>query len=161
MPGHPSNSSEHERAGSVLVDSLSRELGVPLKNETLKLREGCSVQIDGYSMDPPVLCEAWGHMGRPKGSQPDKIMSDALKMLFCEKSLGRSFRKVLVFADKAAESLFVGNSWQAACLKDQHFELRVFELPGALAKEVGEAQKRQRMINPTGRFDGRVDTSPP
>jgi hypothetical protein len=147
MSNHPSRSSEQQQSGGSLVHLLSRELGVQLRSAILPLHDGCTVQIDGFSKARRLMCEAWSHMGRPRGSQPDKVMSDALKLIFCEKSLGGSFRKILVFADEAAAKPFIGNSWQAACLRQQGIEVQVLALPDDLVKQISDAQNRQRMTN--------------
>lgn len=151
MPGHPSDSSEQQKAGFLLVDSVSKKLGVRLKTTRLELGQGCTVELDGYSEVPPILCEVWAHLGVPRGSQPDKIMSDALKLLFCERSLATTFRKIIVFADQAAASPFIGNGWKAACLKQHGIEIIVLNLSGTPARKVKEAQERQRMINRGGK----------
>lgn len=139
---HPSNSEEQQSAGQELINALSLELGIKLKSQNITLGT-CSVQIDGYSENPPVLCEAWAHIGKPKGSQPDKIMTDVLKMLFCEKRLGRKFQKILLFSDEVAKKHFESANWYSSCLQDFLIELRLISLNEELSQKINQAQKRQ------------------
>ena len=143
MADHPSRSDEQRQAGAALVEALATYLGIPLQDKLLEL-DGCSAQVDGYSEEPPVLCEAWAHVGKPKGSQPDKVMSDALKLLFCEGRLQRKFRKILLFSDESAQQYFTGGSWMAECLRAHEIETITLQLPSGLKAEVENAQRRQR-----------------
>ena len=143
MVSHPSASNEQQEAGVVLVSALADHLRIALDSKVLKFSDGCAVQIDGYSDDPPVLCEAWAHIGKPKGSQPDKVMSDLVKLLFCEERLGKKFRKILLFSDEVVSQHFSGNSWQAMCLRDHGIELMALPLPVDLLNKVSKAQERQ------------------
>ena len=140
---NPSTSREQREAGMVLTNALSSSLGVKLKEKQLRLEGGATVEIDGYSDEPPILCEAWAHYGEPKGSQPFKVMTDALKLIFTEKCLGRRFSKILLFSNEKARKPFTGKGWKAQVLRSYEIETRVFPLPEGQIKEVIEAQKRQ------------------
>ena len=143
MATHPSSSNEQQAAGIALVNALSHYLGVPLESKVLELGGDCTVQIDGYSDEPPVICEAYAHIGKLRGSQPDKVMSDALKLLFCEKLLHRKFRKISVFADEKARQYFTGFSWLARCLREHDIEVIVLQLDPASLNDIKRAQERQ------------------
>ena len=142
MVYHPSNSEEQQIAGQELINALSLELGIKLKSHNILLGP-CSVLIDGYSENPAVLCEAWAHIGKPRGSQPDKIMADVIKMLFCEKYLGRKFRKILLFSNEEAKRHFESNNWHSSCLQDFKIELKLISLNEVISIRVSQAQKRQ------------------
>ena len=144
MVPHPSSSNEQQAVGIALVNALSDHLGIPLESKVLELGGDCSIQIDGYSDEPPVICEAWAHIGKPKGSQPDKVMADAFKLLFCEKYLCKKFRKILLFSDDIVRQYFSGKKWQAECLREYNIELRTVRLPDDLLQKVKMAQRRQR-----------------
>jgi hypothetical protein len=143
MAAHPSSSSEQQAVGIALVNALSHYLGVSLKSKVLELARDCTVQIDGYSDEPPVMCEAWAHIGIPKGSQPDKVMADAFKLLFCEKLLRKKFRKILVFADDKVKQYFSGVNWHANCLREHNIEVITLRLPAASLNRIEKAQERQ------------------
>jgi hypothetical protein len=143
MVSHSSSSNEQQAAEIALVSALSDHLGIPLESKVLKLGGDCTIQIDGYSAEPPVICEAWAHIGKPKGSQPDKVMADAFKLLFCEKHLCKKFRKILLFSDDIVRQYFSGKKWQAECLREFNIELWVIRLPDDLLQNVEMAQRRQ------------------
>jgi len=144
MVRHPSDSMEQRKMGIKLVSELSSDLGVLLQQEkTLACGGGCTIEVDGYSANPPVLCEAWAHYGEPKGSQPYKVMTDALKLIFAEKCLGKRYRKILLFSNEDARKSFVGKSWKAQFLRDYGIETKVVPPSRKQGKEVIEAQKRQ------------------
>ena len=140
---HPSDSSEQRDAEVDLIAGLSKELGVPLQKRELDLT-ACTIQIDGYSESPPIMCEAWAHRGKPKGGQPHKVLTDAFKLLFADTVLGKIHRKILVFADEAARKPFVEDRWQAQCLKHFGFETYVVSLPKEQLEKIKRAQERQR-----------------
>ncbi len=143
MVDHPSTSSAQREAGIELVNALSNSLKVTLKEKRLKLEGGCTVEIDGYSDKPPVLCEAWVHYGKPKPSQSNKIMKDAFKLVFTEKCKGKKYKKILLFCDEEARKPLTGGSWQAQCLRDYSVKTEVFHLPKGLEKRVKAAYKKQ------------------
>ncbi len=143
MAPHPSSSNEQQAAGIALVNALSDHLGIALESKVLQLGDDCTIQIDGYSDEPPVVCEAWAHIGKLRGSQPDKVMADAFKLLFCEKLLRKKFRKILLFADDNAKRYFSGVNWQAKCLREHNIEVIALRLPAALLNKIAKAQERQ------------------
>ena len=143
MLRHPSDSSEQRKAEVALIAGLSKELGVSLQKRELDLTT-CAIQIDGYSENPPIMCEAWAHRGKPKGGQPHKVLTDAFKLLFADTVLGKIHRKILVFADEAARKPFVEDKWQAQCLKHFGFETYVVSLPEKILEMIDRAQRRQR-----------------
>ena len=143
MLRHPSDSSEQRDAEVDLITGLSKELGVTLQKRELDLTT-CTIQIDGYSENPPIMCEAWAHRGKPKGGQPHKVLTDSFKLLFADTVLGKIHRKILVFADEAARKPFVEDRWQAQCLKHFGFETCVVSLPKEQLEKIKRAQERQR-----------------
>ena len=134
---HPSDSSEQRKTEPILITGLSKQLGVALQGRKLDLTN-CKIQIDGYSDNPPVMCEASSRIGEPKGGQINKVMKDALKLLFADALLGGRHRKILLFADEAAKEPFVGDKWQAQCLK--HFGVETYVVP--LSKKRVESLKK-------------------
>ena len=143
MVAHPSSSSEQKEAGVALIHALSSSLGVALKEKRLELGGGCIVEVDGYSDEPPILCEAWVHYGRPRGAQFDKIMTDAFKLVFIEKRKGKTYKKILLFCDEDARKPFTEGSWQAELLRDYSIETQIYYLPKEREQRVKKARKRQ------------------
>ena len=145
MANHPSNSRVQQEIGKELVNTFFSKLGAPLEQEKVfPLGNGCKVVIDGYSKDPPILCEAWVHCGKPKGGQPSKIIEDALKLLFTEKYLEKEHRKILLFCDEDSRKHFTGKSWQAKCLRDYGLETKVYPLSEEQKQRVKKAKKLQQ-----------------
>jgi len=145
MANHPSNSRVQQEIGKELVNTFFSKLGAPLEQEKVfPLGNGCKVVIDGYSKDPPILCEVWVHCGKPKGGQPSKIMEDALRLLFIEKCLGKEHRKILLFCDEDSRNHFTRKSWYAKCLLDYGIETEVYPLTEEQEQRVKEAKKLQQ-----------------
>jgi hypothetical protein len=61
------------------------------------------VTVDVYYESPPVLGEIWVHQGPPKAAQKAKVIADALKLLWLDRTefQGRA-RKILALTDEAA-----------------------------------------------------------
>jgi len=142
---HPSVSKEQQEAEKELVEDIARKLKISLARQWRPLAELSSVTVDGYCDEPATMCEAWAHLGSPKGAQPSKVMMDALKMLFIEKRKGRKFKKILVFANEEARKPFYQDSdrWQAKCLQAFDIECKVGQLQPQTLKRLREAQERQ------------------
>jgi len=150
MSNHPSNSRVQQEIGKEIVEAFFKKLEAPFAPEKDFLLENtlghkCKVKIDGYSKDPPILCEAWVNCEKPKGGQPSKIMKDALKLLFTEKCLRKKHRKVLLFCDEVPREYFTTRkSWQAECLQDYGIETEVCHLSEKQKQRLKEAKKLQQ-----------------
>lgn len=143
-PKAPGDSAEQREAERWLVQALEEKLQVRLTpNCELTLNGGARVKLDAYCDSPRIFCEVWAHHGRLRGSQPDKVMTDALKLVYVSQCLGGG-RKMLVFADsEAAKSFTNGKGWMAACLKANQVEVTVLPLDATLQQKVKQAQQRQ------------------
>ena len=122
-----------------MLEQLGAELGCELAGGKVG-----SMKIDGMSESPPILVEAWAHQGAPKGAQPNKVMSDAFKLLharslFCERP-----RLILAFADKEAADPFRGTGWKAEALAANDIEVVVVDLPEEIRKRIRRAQEEQK-----------------
>ena len=138
------DSSEQKEAEEWLLTELSKELGFPLIKRRFDLDTGSWVELDGFCEDPLVLCEAWSRIGRPTGCQPFKVMSDALKLIFVNKTFFKDEGKcILLFADHDAAAHFKQGSWMAQCLREHNIEVHVKEFSDDLKIKVKTAQKRQ------------------
>ncbi len=104
------------------------------------------IEVDGYSEESGIACEAWAHIGKPKAAQKAKIMKDAAKLLFLEKKLKRKLTKALLFCDHDAFDYFNfrnSSNWMAACLNEWGFELEYIELQDDILKSLKKLQKKQ------------------
>ncbi len=137
------DSSEQRDAEEELLKELSKELGVNLTKKKFSLNGESQIELDGFCKDPLVLCEAWAHIGPPKSAQKNKVMTDALKLIFTNKLFKGKGKCILLFADHGAAAHFQGKSWMAQCLKEYNIEVRIIKLSQELRSKVMEAQKRQ------------------
>lgn len=147
MKKHLSDSTEQQTAEGFILEELSSTIGVELKPGKLYLSSNTTVQIDGINEKKKVICEIYSRIGKLKGSQPDKVASDFLKMLLIEKSLGGDWKKHFCFASDEAASLLKGKSWLASSAKQFGINFHVYSLPKEIAGLVVAAQKRQKMVN--------------
>ena len=122
-------------------------LNVTLIPKKLRVTDKASINLDGYSDEQHILCEAYARIGELKGSQPDKIASDILKMLLVEMILDSKFQKVLVFADQAAANTVLGQSWLADICRRVSVQIVVAEIGNELRNKLKNAQQRQEMVN--------------
>lgn len=140
---HPGNSQTQQAAEHVMIEWLAAELGISLATQKLDLDNGSWLQIDGVSIDPPVLVEAWAHQGKPKSAQRNKVAADALKLSFAGKALGTDPRLILLFADEEAAAEFRSSSWRASAIADMGIEVTVAEIGRELRSEIRDAQQKQ------------------
>lgn len=147
MPKPLSDSSEQREAELALLAALSAELGHPLVPTVVPLKNGASVDLDGFNEDARILCEVYAHIGKTKGAQPAKLAKDILKLLSVERVLGGEWRKVVCLADSQAGSCLRGRSWLAAAVVDFGVEVRIVALSAELREKVSAAQRRQVMVN--------------
>lgn len=127
-----------------MLKALAAELGLTFRAGSRVMPDGTRVELDAISENPPVLVEAWSHHGRPKSAQKQKVMTDALKLVWAEAVLFPSgARKILAFADEAAAAHFRGASWMAAALVHLGIEVLVVEVPDDVREAIRRAQLRQ------------------
>ena len=139
----PGDSGEQQEAEGWLLDCLARHLGVTLTKRRFSLGGGSWIELDGFCESPLVLCEAFAHIGPPKGGQKNKVMADAFKLLFANALVKGAGKRILLFADREAAAHFQGKSWMAQCLNKHDIIVEIIELPLELKTKILEAQKRQ------------------
>ena len=144
---HASTSKEQQAAEIFILAALNKAEGFRLQSARLTLPSGCSVQLDGFDGDNKVICEIYARIGKLKGSQPDKLASDFLKMQLAEKELGGSFTKIFCFASEEASSCVKGSSWLAQAARQLGIKIKTISLPAELQADIKKAQSRQKMVN--------------
>lgn len=144
---HSSSSDEQQLAEPFMLQALNTKLGLNLKSVHLPLNDGVKVQLDGLDEERNVVCEIYARVGELKGSQPDKIASDILKMHFYEIFSGCAVRKIMCFSNEAAARKLVGRSWLASAAKVFNVEIHIIELPPEIRERIVTAQRRQKMVN--------------
>lgn len=143
LAGEPGDSAEQREAETVMIRLLSDSIGVALAPEHIELPEGGRLQLDGFSREPCVACEAWAHQGEAKAAQKDKVTKDVLKLMFVRGLLKRDVRSILLFSDEAAAKFLRAKSWRAQAMRSLGIEIHVVELPPDLRAKVIAAQRRQ------------------
>jgi len=138
------DSGEQRRAETEMLAVFGAQLGVTLAGKTYPLPGGATLQIDGVSERPPILCEACAHQGPPKAGQKRKIIADAFKLVYADQLLGRTFRKFILLADQDAAAPFKGQTWVAAAFEQLGVEVAVVELLAETRTGLRAAQVRQR-----------------
>ena len=152
-PRTASDSSEQQAAERHILAAVGKRFGTDLEKLSIALDgDSEAMKIDGYSSDPPILCEAWAHVGKPRGGQLLKVMNDALRLMLARSALGDppGCRTILAFSDEDAAAPFKSNSWRAAALRRLRIDVLVVNLPRDVTDSVVTAQKRQaaRMSSP-------------
>lgn len=140
---NPSDSTEQQLAHKEILSLLNAKYQLKLESRKVLINDTL-FQVDGYSENPPILCEIYSRIGKMKVAQHNKIGKDILKMLLIEKMQNKTFRKIIAFADEEAASSFSGGESWYSKLKD-HFniEILVIDIPSKLKESLLIAQKRQ------------------
>ena len=140
---HPSDSSEQQLAHKEILSLLNAKYNLNLESRKVLINDTL-FQVDGYSENPPILCEIYSRIGKMKVAQLNKIGKDILKMLLIEKMQNKTFRKIMAFADDEAASCFLGGeSWYSKLKDNFNIEIQVIQIPQELKQTLLNAQIRQ------------------
>ena len=140
---HKSDSTEQIEAGIILFQMTERWLGAKLQQNPHITMGRTYMEPDFYSEEEGVIGEIFTHFGKPRKAQNNKIANDMLRILFAEKRLKRSFRKILVVCDEEVENYLRGDNLIAQEIREFGFEIKRFELPSEWKMKVISAQRRQ------------------
>ncbi len=146
MTMHKSDSLEQRSAEDLAREWLSSQLGQSLTYGAVKLSK-CSVQIDGYNEQAKIACEIYCRVGKLKGSQPDKIASDILKLVLVEREIGGEWTKVICFVDNEAAKVLNKLSWLSTIAADLGVQCLVAPISDEVKQKILLAQNRQKMVN--------------
>ena len=141
--GPAGDSSEQRAAETLLIATLSKRLGVQLIPKRYSLPEGGRLEFDGWCENPPIICEAWAHIGPAKSAQKNKLAADALKLVFAARFMAQGTRRILILADRAAASHLGPSAWMTQALKAFGVEIEFVDLPQEVVEGLRKAQKRQ------------------
>jgi len=140
---HPSDSSEQQLAHKEILSLLNERHQLNLESKKVLINDTL-FQVDGYSENPPILCEIYSRVGKMKVAQTNKIGKDILKMLLIEKMHNSSFSKIIAFADEETAHCFSGGeSWYSKLKDNFNIEILVIDIPSELKESLLIAQKRQ------------------
>ena len=134
----------------IMYEKIKSELNVHdiEENPTVFLTNGkIKIEPDFYSEKNNIIGEIHSHMGKLKGSQPDKIASDILKMLLLEKVKRICFRKIIVVCDKDEKEQLEGNSYLAETIRQFNIKIFYFPLTEKNKRELKNAMEKQDIRN--------------
>jgi hypothetical protein len=143
--GLPGDSAEQREAEDWLIARLEAELHVSLQRHGAPSPAVAGVELDGFALtDTPILCEAWAHIGTPKPAQKNKVLADALKLVWVEKEcFPDRANKYLLFGDQTAARHFTDRAWASRALAALRVVVRVYEFDEDRRRGLLEAQRRQ------------------
>lgn len=143
---HLSDSAAWIQAEAFMIDWLRRERGLHLmQNHRMTVSGGTTVAVDGVSLDPPILCEAYGRLGRVAGTTLAKACQDAFKMVWLREVHLPDARLILLIANEELEKrLTQGKGWRVAMLRSHGVEVIRAELSDDQLAVIREAEKRAR-----------------
>ena len=111
---HASDSTEQRSAEVALRELINVTLGCTLHPETLDLGSGVKINVDGIDRSNRMLCEVYSRIGRLKGSQPDKVAGDMLKLMLAERMLGGTWAGAGLGATHGDEHFAPGHTTRPA-----------------------------------------------
>ncbi len=141
------DSTTQREAEEHLLRTYSKKHKVTLKRHPFPLPKKGRIEIDGFCESPPILCEVWSHVGTLKGSQPNKVMADALKLMFAKTYLKANPETILLFGDPEAAKPFLGASWRAQCLREYNIIIEVLPFSRKMKDKILKAQRKQSHKN--------------
>ena len=145
LPDEPAGHSREQRAAeSHLLRALSRAIGRPLAPTVIRLPSGVRVEVDGADAERSILVECWAHIGKVKGAQRLKVLTDAFKLIWIANNIPGRPRLVLCMGDHEAAAPFLNpRAWFGQALADQGVEVVVVALPSEVRSSILLAQQRQ------------------
>lgn len=141
---HSSNSEVQLNAHSSILKIFNHQKKTKLISVDDYSIEGKHFQVDGYSENPPILCEIFARIGKMKSAQRDKVCKDILKMLLIEKLSNKKFKKYIVFADSETYNSFLTEkSWYQGLNNAIGIEFYFVNLSKSLKQKIKAAQIKQ------------------
>ena len=145
------SSSEYQMVlESTLFDQTKHYLGTDdlQKNPKLLLSSDASIHIvpDFYSNKNLIIGEIHAHAGKLKGSQPDKIAFDVLKMLLYDKSSARTHKKFIVVCDHDEYVQLTGKSALAEAIRQFDVKVLYFDIGPERHNALVTAMRKQNLL---------------
>lgn len=145
-----SSNVQQDGEGELLPNFVEDNHLTPIK---IDFPDNFRIKPDGIYKKPDgtiILAEVYVHQGPLKGSQPDKICADMLKLITAQKILAKKGLKTelyILLACEEAEKHFKGKSWHSAVV--QHFDIHVEvdKLRPQTIEKIKQAQEKQKMVN--------------
>ena len=145
VPAHAHASSSHEQraAETVMLDLAGPLLGgATLRPTRIDLGGGRHVMVDGLSLDPLVVVEAYARRGATSGAQPRKDACDVLKLVTVQRLVHPRARLAIVLNDPVVAAQISGG-WLGTAAQQWEVEILVVDLPVHVNAGISAAQARQ------------------
>ena len=109
----------------------------------ISIRNGHRVQVDGVIKGRRrILVEVYAHQGRMKGSQPNKLMGDAMKLSLIRLDKWPTARAILAVCPDVRDQM--ENSWRMEALRAHRIELKSVRLTPRMVQQLLRTQRMQR-----------------
>lgn len=132
-----------------LFSRITKELGIDLlSNPSVSINTNSAIKIqpDFYSKEHQVIGEIHTHAGKLKGSQPDKIAADILKMLLHDKAKDCKFTKYIVVCSQEEHDQLTGNSALAEAIRQFDIHVMLIPLEDNDQAELQNVMKKQSFL---------------
>jgi len=157
MAAKRTGSRSHAQSASekVAIRQFAEENAIQLEAREIVI-DNCKVNVDGYHESPDgsrvVLAETWAHIGKAIGSQPKKVLTDVLKMVFIAEEIRRTrpgcdIKMYMIFIDKTAAKTLASDCWGGAAAKRFGVVPYVVSIDRSLIDAVAKAQVAQNLLS--------------
>jgi hypothetical protein len=120
---HASDSLAQLDAEPVINQAVAAFTETALAPLRIDMEDDVRVEIDGASEDRSILVRAYAHVGTLVGAQPQKLATDAFKLVWAGRKLGSSRLIIAVIAEEVEAYLRRPTAWLTAALRDSQVEI--------------------------------------
>lgn len=128
-----------EELGNVAIESNPKLI--------IDSEKGTYICPDFYSEGENLIGEIYSHVGKLKGSQPDKIATDILKMMLYEKVCGTKLRKIIAVCEEDALKQLSGKSFLAEAIRKFDVEILYIKLSSDDRDRLKNIMYMQNLLN--------------
>ena len=87
-----------------------------------------------------IMVEVYATVGKALSAKKRKLVSDAFKMLYYEKKIGKKFDKYIITVDDADWKNSIENTWQIDAFKELGINILYFEISGEQKDKLQKAR---------------------
>ncbi len=142
---HPSDSTEQQLAHKEILALLNAKYQLTLESRKVLINDTL-FQVDGYSENPPILCEIYSRIGKMKVAQHNKICNDKSKRIISDVTANNAdkFLRDVAF-NLCSNPFFDSKLYQALLTKGAyHFENGVIRFSQWSKKMIDENGEKVR-----------------
>ncbi len=140
-PRKTAKSKARNQSTSLIRTKVERHIAKELdkKDKSGRRIEGLGIRLDWTSEKLNTVCEIYARIGALKPGQVNKVMKDALRLVYAAKlRQPKKTKCVLAFCDREAADPFQDGSgkWMATVLKSLDIKVKVVEIPPMLRRDL-------------------------